>query len=444
MATHRRHDMLDAESQRLVEDDRREKNWKRWGPYLSERQWATVREDYSDSGDTWGYFPHDHARSRAYRWGEDGLFGWTDRQCRLCFSVALWNGRDPILKERMYGLTGPEGNHGEDPKELWFYLDSTPTYSHTRALYKYPQRAFPYDELLEENQKRTRLEREFEILDTDAFDDGRYFDVFMETAKENDDDMLFMLTVMNRGPEASPIHLLPTLWFRNTWAWGRTGEGYWPKPTLGRGAALADAPAVVWSEHSSLGRYELACSAGPSGEAPSLYFTENETNKARLWQATNDSRYVKDAFHARVVQGNALATNPDEMGTKAAAHYAMLVEPGASATVKLRLRAGSALEAPTRAFDKSFDSTFAVRLRFDSGETLKLPEDGAGAALLDFAKRDGAHPLLGRGWVSFDMRDPAKLVARRPDPATERQVADPGDAPATTTTDIAATQGQEG
>src|SRR5437667_11691705 len=233
----------DPEAQRLTEDARRERNWKRWGPYLSERQWATVREDYSADGNCWDYFPHEHARSRAYRWGEDGLLGITDRECRLCFALALWNGRDPFLKERLFGLTGPQGNHGEDVKECYFYLDSTPTHSFMKALYKYPHAEFPYARLVEENRRRGLGDPELELADTGVFDESRYFDVFAEYAKASPDDILIRITVANRGPEAASLHLLPTLWFRNTWSWGRETEGYWPKSRIVReGAGLLRAP----------------------------------------------------------------------------------------------------------------------------------------------------------------------------------------------------------
>src|SRR5215468_9843151 len=217
------HDGMQAEAQRLEEDAQRKKNWKRWGPYLSERQWGTVREDYSRDGTAWQYFPHDHARSRAYRWGEDGLLGICDRECRLCFALALWNGHDPILKERLFGLTGPEGNHGEDCKEYYFYLDSTPTYSYMKALYKYPQAEFPYGRLVEENRRRGKDQPEFELLDTDIFNDDRYFDVFVEYAKADVEDILIKITAINRGPEAATMNLLPTIWFRNTWSWHQNG-----------------------------------------------------------------------------------------------------------------------------------------------------------------------------------------------------------------------------
>src|SRR2546425_2096352 len=239
-----------AEALRLAQDSSREKNWKRWGPYLSERQWGTVREDYSPAGTCWDYFPHGHARSRAYRWGEDGLLGICDRECRLCFALALWNGRDPILKERLFGLSGPEGNHGEDVKECYYYLDSTPTHSWMRALYKYPQAEYPYLRLVEENRRRGRLEGEFELADTGVFDEDRYFDVFVEYAKASPDDLLIRITAANRGPDAAPLHLLPTLWFRNTWSWGRTGEGYWEKPALSR-----EAGGALLAQHESLGRF---------------------------------------------------------------------------------------------------------------------------------------------------------------------------------------------
>ena len=228
----RKKDAIGAEEERLAEDSRREKNWKRWGPYLSERQWGTVREDYSAYGEVWSYLPHDHARSRAYRWGEDGLLGICDRECRLAFALALWNGRDPILKERLFGLTGPEGNHGEDVKELYYYLDSTPTHSYMRALYKYPQAEFPYARLVEENRSRGKDAPELELVDTGVFDEDRYFDVVAEYAKAGPNDIGIRVSVTNRGPDAAELHLLPTLWFRNTWSWGRTGESYYPKPRL--------------------------------------------------------------------------------------------------------------------------------------------------------------------------------------------------------------------
>jgi Mannosylglycerate hydrolase MGH1-like glycoside hydrolase domain/Glycosyl hydrolase family 63 C-terminal domain len=342
-----------AEARRLEEDTRREKNWKRWGPYLSERQWGTVREDYSEGGNCWEYFSHDQARSRAYRWGEDGLLGLADRECRLCFSLALWNGCDPILKERLFGLTGPEGNHGEDVKELYFYLDSTPTHSYMKALYKYPQSEYPYARLVEENRRRGKEDRELELLDTGAFDGNRYFDVFAEYAKASPDDVLVRITITNRGPEAGEIHLLPTLWFRNTWSWGRGGEGYWPKPKIERGGN-----GLLRAEHASLGRTVVAAEPH-EGKYPAILFTENETNAARLFDAPSGP-YTKDAFHEYVIRGRADTVNPDGRGTKAAFHYRLAIPAGEEVTIRLRLSAEG--EAPALAFGREFEQTFAQRI----------------------------------------------------------------------------------
>jgi hypothetical protein len=264
-----------AEATRLADDERRVRNWKRWGPYLAERQWGTVREDYSAHGGVWDYFPHDHARSRTYRWGEDGLLGICDRQGRLCFALALWNERDPILKERLFGLTGPEGNHGEDVKEVYFYLESTPTHSYLKALYKYPQREFPYERLVRENRQRGKGDPEFELADTGVFDDNRYFDVFAEYAKAGPDDIAIRITIANRGPDTATLHLLPTLWFRNTWSWGRQGDGYTGTPRLRRSGRDA-----IAAEHPVLGAYELRAESRDQGDGPDFLFTENETNVA--------------------------------------------------------------------------------------------------------------------------------------------------------------------
>ena len=346
--------MPGAEALRLEQDARRERNWKRWGPYLAERQWGTVREDYSADGNVWDYFSHDQSRSRAYRWGEDGLLGITDRQGRLCFGLALWNERDPILKERLFGLTGPEGNHGEDVKELYYYLDSTPTHSYLKGLYKYPQAAFPYESLVRVNRERSKLEPEYELLDTGVFDDNRYFDVVAEYAKADEDDVLVRITVANRGPEAATLHLLPTVWFRNTWSWGRAGEGYWPRPSL-----RAEGPAAIVAEHTGLGRYVI--DAEPAeGTAPGLLFTENETNVARLYGDPNPQPYVKDAFHEAVIGGDAAAVNPDRVGTKAAFHYRLTVPAGGERVVRLRLRA--ATHASGKAFGPTFARVFASRI----------------------------------------------------------------------------------
>ena len=343
----------DPEHQRLVEDAARKKNWKRWGPYLSERQWGTVREDYSADGSCWTSLPHDHARSRAYRWGEDGLLGITDRECRLCFALALWNGQDPILKERLFGLSGPEGNHGEDVKELYYYLEATPTASYLKALYKYPHCAFPYERLVAENARRGTADPEFEIADTGAFDDGRYCDVFVEYAKAAPDDILIRITCANRGPEPATLHVLPTLWLRNTWAWGRSGEGYWPK---GRIERLE--PDRLCADQETLGRTILAC-APAADQRPRFLFTDNETNFARLFGAPNGSPWVKDAFHRHLVNGEAGAVNEDAYGTKAAAWYTFTLAPGAEQVIRCRLSAES--EMPGEPFGRAFEATFDQR-----------------------------------------------------------------------------------
>jgi hypothetical protein len=339
-----------AEELRLLQDARRQENWTRWGPYLSERQWGTVREDYSATGDSWSYFPHEQARSRAYRWGEDGLLGICDRQARLCFALALWNGKDPILKERPFGVGGPEGNHGEDVKELYYYLDATPTSSFLRALYKYPQAAYPYARLVDENRRRSRFEPEFEIMDTGVFDGDRYFDVLAEYAKASAHDLLIRITVENRGPEPALLHVLPQLWFRNTWAWGRSGEDYWDKPRL----YLRDTRTLAL-EHVSLGSYRFE--VDPQRAAPPLIFTDNETNAERLFGTLSASRYVKDAFHDYVVEGKGDRINPERFGTKAAAHYALEIGPRDTAVLKLRLCAAN---APASV---DFDDVFATRGR---------------------------------------------------------------------------------
>ena len=308
--------IVDCTEQKRLNEAREEGiPWKKWGPYLSERQWGTVREDYSADGNAWDYFTHDQSRSRAYRWGEDGLGGISDDQQRLCFALALWNGRDPILKERMFGLTNSEGNHGEDVKEYYFYLDSTPTHSYMKHLYKYPQREFPYRDLLETNRGRSREEMEYELLDTGVFDDDRYFDVFLEYAKAGPEDILIKVSVHNRGPEAARLHLLPTLWFRNTWSWGDEGE----KPVL------REAGGAVVASHPGLGDWTLRCDGDPE-----LLFTENESNVQKLWGQPNPTPYVKDAFHRYVVSGERDAVNPGKTGTKAAARYVLDVPAGGS------------------------------------------------------------------------------------------------------------------
>ncbi|MBX3386525.1 MAG: glucosidase [Phycisphaeraceae bacterium] len=367
-----------AEQTRLLEDTQRRANWKRWGPYLSERQWGTVREDYSPDGSCWTSFPHDQARSRAYRWGEDGLLGITDRQCRLCFAVALWNGRDPILKERLFGLTGPEGNHGEDVKEEYFYLDSTPTHSYMKALYKYPQTEFPYARLVEENAKRGRYEPEYELKDTGVFDESRYFDVEAEYAKAGPDDLLIRIKISNRGSERSVCHVLPTAWFRNTWSWGCTHEGCWIKPHM-RLTGREGAPIAIECDHVSLGKYALYVDHDDAGKPPvEVLFTENQTNNRRVFDVENESRCVKDAFHERVIHGRAEAVNPAQTGTKAAAWFRLEIPAGGSVTLRLRLASQeSGVKQP---FGGEFERTFEERLReadefFDYGRLADMSEE---------------------------------------------------------------------
>ena len=333
-----------TEQKRLNEAREQGIPWKKWGPYLSERQWGTVREDYSQDGNAWAYFSHDQSRSRAYRWGEDGLGGLCDDKQRLCFALALWNGRDPILKERLFGLTNSEGNHGEDVKEYYFYVDSTPTHSYMKYLYKYPQREFPYRDLIETNQKRSRNEFEYELLDTGIFEDDRYFDVFLEYAKAEPEDILIRISVHNRGPEAAQLHVLPTLWFRNTWSWGDDD----PRPML------REAGGAVVASHPELGDCSLSCEG-----APELLFTENESNAQRLWGQPNAAPYVKDAFHRYVISGDREAVNPANTGTKAAAHYALDVPAGGCEVVRLRLTASP---ADKKRFGKAFDETFRQRV----------------------------------------------------------------------------------
>ena len=332
--------------------------WKKWGPYLSERQWGTVREDYSENGDAWNFFTHDHARSRAYRWGEDGLAGISDDQQRLCFSLALWNGKDAILKERLFGLTNSEGNHGEDVKEYYFYLDSTPTHSYMKCLYKYPQSAFPYADLVETNRRRNRNDMEYELLDTGVFNEDRYFDVFVEYAKAGPEDILVRITAANRGPEAADLHLLPTLWFRNDWSsWIAKSNRAAARPNLTQVKAPAGASAVAVT-HPVLGEFTLSC----EGEVP-LLFTENETNHERLFPGQkNESRYVKDGINDCLVQGNLDAVNPEKQGTKVAAHFRLNVGAGQTQVIRLRLSKNSP-DQKDRPFGKQFDEVFASRLR---------------------------------------------------------------------------------
>jgi len=338
-----------AEGTRLAESRRHKAHWKRWGPYLSERQWGTVREDYSAGGTAWEYLSHDHARSRAYRWGEDGLAGICDRHQQICFALALWNERDPILKERLFGLTGNEGNHGEDVKEYYYYLDATPTHSYMRWLYKYPQREFPYCPLVEENRRRGRGDDEFELIDTGVFEGDRYFDVGVEYAKASPEEILVRITATNRGPEPAALHLLPTIWFRNTWSWGDEV----PMPKLQRDGAPAGS-SVIALDHLQYGRRWLVCEGRPD-----LLFTENETNCRRLFGADNATPFVKDGINDAVVHGETGAVNPAMEGTKGAAHYDLTIPAGGSAVVRLRLRDGAPNDAM---FGSGFDEVFRLRV----------------------------------------------------------------------------------
>ncbi len=346
-----------AELVRLEEDKNKKAHWKKWGPYLSERQWGTVREDYSENGDAWNFFTHDHARSRAYRWGEDGIAGISDDRQHLCFALALWNGRDPILKERLFGLTNSQGNHGEDVKEYYFYLDNTPSHSYMKYLYKYPQAPYPYEELIRVNGQRSREEMEYELLDTGVFDENRYFDVFIEYAKESPEDILVKISAANRGPEAAELHLLPTIWFRNDWSsWIAATNRAASKPTMSQISAPAGVSALAAS-HSLLGEFTLYC----EGDVP-LLFAENETNHERLFQAVqNESPYAKDGINDFVVHHIEGKVNPEKKGTKAAPHYKLTIGAGETSVIRLRLtkKSDEKYNAP---FGEDFDALFDRRI----------------------------------------------------------------------------------
>ncbi|HEY4282225.1 MAG TPA: hypothetical protein VGM62_04110 [Chthoniobacterales bacterium] len=347
---------MNAEERRIAENTHREEPWYFWGPYLAERAWGTVREDYSANGDAWNYLPHDHARSRAYRWNEDGLGGISDFKGRLCFAFAFWNERDPILKERLFGVTGPQGNHGEDVKELYWYTDATPSHSYLSMWYRYPHAAYPYDELVRRSGARSKMEGEFELWDTGILDENRFFDIHIEYAKNSPDDILICVTATNCGPDPAPLHILPTIWFRNTWAWGRDNR----KPELQERTAE-----LIEASHQAIGRYHLCC------ENPgSLLFTENESNLTRLWGVPNPGRFVKDSINDAVLDGNLDLANPNKVGTKAAAHYRFHVGPGESKTIRLRFvkmeggapaTPGSRQFAPSPAPFSDYDEIFAIR-----------------------------------------------------------------------------------
>ncbi|MBW4465188.1 MAG: glucosidase [Pegethrix bostrychoides GSE-TBD4-15B] len=345
--------MISAEQKRLAADRLRQAYWRRWGPYLSERQWGTVREDYSDDGNAWNYFPHDHARSRAYRWGEDGIAGISDNHQRLCFAVALWNGADPILKERLFGVTGPEGNHGEDVKEYYFYLDNTPSHAYMKYLYKYPQQSFPYAELVSQNQQRGFHDPEFELADTGIFADNHYFDISVEYAKNTDEDILIQICVTNRSSEEKALHLLPTLWFRNSWSWDEASQKPILRQVESRQSAAWQSTQVIHAAHPTLGDRWLYCQA-----ADALLFTENETNHERLFGGKNASPYVKDGINNYLIHQQADAVNPAQTGTKAAAHYSLTLSAGETQVVWLRLTNAADL---AERFTTDFDAIFQKR-----------------------------------------------------------------------------------
>ncbi len=391
------------EGKRLAASTAIDAPWRIWGPYLSERQWGVVREDYSANGDAWNYFPHDHARSRAYRWGEDGIAGISDTKQRLCFATALWNGKDPILKERLFGLTNNEGNHGEDVKEYYYYLDNTPTHSYMKYLYKYPQSPFPYNDLLTTNRQRNRYEPEYELIDTKIFDDNRYFDVFIEYAKSDSEDILIRYRIANRGPEASSIYLLPHLWFRNTWSWE---GGLKPHLDLTQGALHAT--------EDTLGQYWLYY----EGQPPAL-FTENETNIARLFQVPNAAPYVKDSFHDYFVHGCKTAVHPEQKGTKACLAYQLELQAGEEKIVKLRLTSKNALTHP---FDKAFDALFVKRQSeanafYQAVTPYPLPED-----MRSIQRQAFAGLLWNKQCYHYNVRTWLRGDPLQPKPPEEREV----------------------
>ncbi|MBX2866207.1 MAG: glucosidase [Leptolyngbyaceae cyanobacterium MAG.088] len=399
-----------------VEHNRLQTNpndWRIWGPYLSERQWGTVREDYSETGEAWDYFSHDQSHKRAYRWGEDGLLGISDEQQRLCFALALWNGKDPVLKERLFGLTGNQGNHGEDVKEYYFYLDSTPTHSYMKALYKYPQAAYPYGDLVEENQRRDRNALEYELLDTGVFNENRYFDIFVEYAKAAPEDILIQITVANRGPEAKTLTVLPTLWFRNTWSWEENPE----KPSL----KLADRQAdfsTLEAAHADLGTRWLYCQHKGLAKQSPILFTENETNYQAVFGAANSTPYVKDAFHRYVIQGETAAVNAGLTGTKAAAHYTLEIGPGESQVICLRLSDQPHLANP---LGESFATTLAARQQETDDFYQKISPFSMSDEEKSVQRQAFAGLLWSKQYFGFDVNRWLKGDPTTPTPPASRQ-----------------------
>jgi mannosylglycerate hydrolase MGH1-like protein len=400
-----------AEKQRLAEDRAGLKRWKRWGPYLSERQWGTVREDYSPLGTAWEYFPHDHARSRAYRWGEDGLAGISDSQQRLCLALALWNGKDPILKERLFGLTNREGNHGEDVKEIYYYLDATPTHSYLKMLYKYPQREFPCALLVEENRRRGRQQPEFELLDAGVFDEDRYFDVFIEYAKADATDILIQVTVENRGPETASICVLPQLWFRNTWSWNGNSD----KPVI-----RAEQGRMLTARHAQLGEYRLYLDDTDGAAAPEFLFCDNETNVRRIYGQQNAAGYFKDAFHEYIVQGNKAAVNPARTGTKAAALYQFEVPARGRAVVRLRLTQDAAEKRAAPSFGE-FDGILRQR-REDADDFYAELQEGIESQDARNVQRQALAGLIwSKQFYCYDVRQWLQGDPAFPPPPAERR-----------------------
>jgi hypothetical protein len=399
---------LTAEAKRLEESASRKTHWKRWGPYLSERAWGTVREDYSPYGTAWEYLSHDHARSKAYRWNEDGLAGISDRHQFICFALALWNGRDPIVKERLFGLTGHEGNHGEDVKEYYFYLDSTPTHSYMKYLYKYPQAEFPYARLVEENRRRGRGEPEFELMETGIFDEDRYFDVFVEYAKAACDDLLIRVEIVNRGPEPAELTVLPTIWFRNTWSWGLDIR----RPRLRQDHASGNGMSVIELAHDYYGHRRMLC-----GGAPPLLFTENETNMQRLHGSENSSPYVKDGINDYIVQGRKEAVNPLKVGSKAAAQYVMTIESGETHTLQLRLTDQDATDA---LLGSGFNHIFAQR-REEADEFYgELEADGLSEDARRVQRQSFAGLLWSKQFYHYDVSRWLRGDPGQPEPPRSR------------------------
>ncbi len=401
---------MNAEEKRLKESTDRKKHWKRWGPYLSERAWGTVREDYSPNGSAWDYFPHEHARSRAYRWNEDGIAGISDRHQQICFAIALWNENDPYLKERIFGLTGSEGNHGEDVKEYYFYLDSTPTHSYMKFLYKYPQSRFPYEQLVETNRSRSKTEGEFELIDTGIFDDDKYFDCFVEYAKADTEDILIKITAANRGNETARVRVLPTVWFRNTWSWEEDGK----RPVL---SAIDDSAIEVETE--TYGKRWLYVE-----NADEFLFTENDTNKQKLYGAENETRFVKDGINDYVVYGKADSVNPAKRGTKAAAHFILEIEAGKSKEIRLRLSdkkfAGKGAKAKQNAAFADFEKIFSERKKeADKFYSEIIPKD-LSADAKNVMRQAFAGMLWSKQFYHYVVKDWLEGDPNQPKPPAER------------------------